>query len=233
MIIPAISYGFGNENRYNLPQIPESIQLALYKYDLYMQYRSELWESVIENDVKVQTVHLPIDALRRDFDTIFQIIVDGLQHSGCTHYVVHPNKGIKEFIDNFLATKLNVKLCVENFQWRTNKVYRTPLYIAERIMQDENLSMTFDTTHSEDVWFDHRILPFILKHTSVIHLSNRAKGVGQHMPFTAPNGSLNLVKFARELKYKYHWSGIVVLEYMEEYQDKLLKNYSYLKRLIS
>ena len=33
----SISYGFGNENRYNLSTVPKNIQLALYKYELYSE----------------------------------------------------------------------------------------------------------------------------------------------------------------------------------------------------
>jgi hypothetical protein len=35
------------------------------------------------------------------------------------------------------------------------------------------------------------------------------------------------------LKRLYKWNGVIVLEYMEQYQDKLLKNYELLKRLVA
>ena len=235
MIEPAISYGFGNENKYNLSRIPESIQLALYKYDLYIKRKDEIWKSILEAETKVPVIHLPIDSLRRDFNDTFQIIKDGFDLVGCTHFVIHPNKKIKEFIEAFLQSKLNVKLCIENFQWKKKKVYRSPLEIIERCIEEGeyNLSTTFDTSHAESIWFDHRIMPYLLKHISIIHLSNRAKDIGQHMPFNSPKGELNLVKFIRDLKHTYNWSGKIVLEYMEEYKDKTLKNYEYLKRLVT
>ena len=91
--------------------------------------------------------------------------------------------------------------------------------------------MCLDTSHTEDIWFDHRIMSYLLKYTSVIHLSNRAQRA-QHLPFNSEKGDLQLVGFVRELKYKYNWSGDIVLEYMPEYQDKLIKNLMYLRRLI-
>lgn len=238
MIDVAISYAIGEENRYSLPKIPDSIQLALYKYDLYIKYKDELWKEICDNNVNVRTIHLPIDSLTRDFKDTYQIMIDGLMDFGCTHYIVHPNKFIQDYIDGFLKLNLNVKLCIENFQWRAKKVYRTPLNIIERILeQDEdggrqNLSMTLDTSHTDTVWFDYHIMPFILKYASVIHLSNRAKDHGNHMPFNSSKGELNLVTFVNDLK-KYGWEGIIVLEYLYKYQDKLFKNYHYLKRLVS
>ena len=232
MIEVAISYGFGSENRYNLPQIPENIQLALYKVELYQKYRQELIASVKDSGTKVSVIHLPIDGLRLDPEVMIEIMQMGLAEFGCTHYVIHPNKGIQKFLSNFIMSKLNVKLCVENFQWRTNKVFRSPLNIIEATMNFDNLSMTFDTSHADEVWFDHRVLPFLLKHTSVIHLSNRAKGHGDHMPFNSPNGSLNLMKFVHDINRYYKWNGTIVLEYMEKYQDKILKNADYLRKML-
>ena len=239
MINVAISYGFGNENRYNVGFVPESVQLALYKYDLYLKYRDELFQQLHENKTQVRVIHLPIDSLRRDPEDTYEIMKTGLKEFGCTHYVIHPNKMIRNFIHHFLSSGLNVKLCIENFQWRSNKRLRTPLDIIERILEEneyegrQNLGMTFDTTHADEVWFDHRVLPFILRYTNVIHLSNRAKGVGDHIPCNDPRGKLNLVQFVNDLKRRYHWRGTIVLEYMEDYRDKVFKNYEYLKRLVA
>ena len=245
MIDVAISYGFGGENRYNLPKVPESIQLALYKYELYEKYKDELIKAVHDSGARVPVIHLPIDSLRRDIDDTIDIIKMGVQEFGCVNYVIHPNKFIQGFVDQYLKTPMkasnghSVKLCIENFQWRKNKVYRSPLQIIERLLNEgeydkrQFLGMVFDTSHTEEIWFDHRILPFILKHTNVIHLSNRAKGLSDHMPFNDPRGKLNLMQFVNDLKRRYKWNGVIVLEYMEQYQDKLLKNYELLKRLVS
>lgn len=238
MIEVAISYGFGEENRYNLDEIPQSIQLALYKYDLYQKYKDEIWKAIEENNIKVHAIHLPIDTLKREFEDTHEIMVDGLKRAGCTKYVIHPNRSIRSYIDVFLQTGLNVQLCIENFQWRKHKELRSPLNIVEACLDvvtyedRHNLRMTFDTSHADNIWFDHRILPFILRYTTIIHLSNRSRKFGQHMPFNSSDGELNLVRFVHELKNRYKWNGIIVLEYMEQYKDKLLKNYNYIKRLL-
>jgi len=151
----------------------------------------------------------------------------------CHKYVIHPNKGIENFINLYKNSGVAAQLCIENFQYRKKKEFRTPLQIIDACLRyGDQFKMTFDTSHSEKIWFDHKIMPYLLKYTSVIHLSNRAPGIGSHMPFNSPKGELNLVGFVRDLKYRYNWHGDIILEYMSEYQDKLRKNYHYLKRLL-
>ena len=38
-----ISYGFGEDNRYALEAIPNKIQLAIYKFDLFMGANFIIW----------------------------------------------------------------------------------------------------------------------------------------------------------------------------------------------
>lgn len=155
----------------------------------------------------------------------------------CRYFVIHPNKLIKQFVSFFQTTKRDAILCIENFQWRKKKVLRTPLEIIDYINwinephENPCARMTFDTSHAEEIWFDHRIMSFLLKHISIIHLSNRI-GKKSHLPFNVPGGDLNLVGFVLDLKHKYHWNGDIVLEYMEEHSHKLYKNHQYLKRLL-
>jgi hypothetical protein len=241
MINVSISYGFGPENRYNIENIPTSIQLALYKIHLYKNYREELIKIFQTKDIKIPVVHLPIDGLKEDsHDDLYEIIRTMYQYTNCRKYVIHPNKGIRTFVGGYMQTispYYDIELSIETFGWKSNKSLRSPLEITEFINSVNNrgrdpLSMTIDTTHIEDVWFDYKIMRHLLKYTSVIHLSNRAKGVGQHLPFNDPRGELELVKFVRELKHQYKWSGDIVLEYMGEYHHKLIKNAGYAERLL-
>ena len=73
-------------------------------------------------------------------------------------------------------------------------------------------------------------MPSLLKHTSVIHLSNQSKekAIGKHLPFNDPRGMFNLVGFVRDLKYRYKWEGDLVLEYMPEHKHRLIKNRDYI-----
>lgn len=231
MIQTAVSHGYGEENRHSKQISPESIQLALFKYEMYDQYKKLIEKEVTENAIDVKVVHLPIDSLRYDFKKSFYLIEELTEKYGCHDYVMHPNKSVERYIIDFINAKIDANLCLENFQWKKNKVLRSPLEIIEWCQRNENIFMTFDTSHADEVWFDHMVLPYILKYTKVIHLSNRSKTFGQHMPFNSPKGDLNLVKFVKDIKRR-HWSGTIVLEYMEEYQSVIMKNYHYLNTLV-
>ena len=99
----------------------------------------------------------------------------------------------------------------------------------------EVLKMVIDTSHIEEIWMSHMIMPTLLRHTSVIHLSNQSKekAIGKHLPFNHPEGMFNLVSFVRMLKHNYKWEGDLVLEYMPEYKHKLVKNKEYIERLLA
>lgn len=231
MINVTISYNFQEENRSQLENLPVSIQLALYKYDIYKNNKEYILKN-LEGSLKIKVVHLPLDTMHIDYEKIDELVEDIFIRTGCVNFVVHPNKGIEKFIKYF-HKKSPQLLCIETFAWRRNKVFRSPLEIINACqIYRGNLWMTIDTCHIEDIWFDHRIMPYLLKFTKVIHLSNRAKGIGSHLPFNHPKGELNLVGFVRDLKYRYNWSGTIVLEYMEEYSAKLIKNHSYIKKLL-
>jgi len=235
MINVSISYGFGDDNRYHSENIPESIQLALYKYENYVKYRDTIFGSLEENNTNVRVTHLPLDTLKLPEENICKMINQIFEKTGCVKYVVHPNNGMSYFVDQFFQRcHSQTTLCIETFGWRSNKNLRSPLEIIEFMYNHQpSLRMTVDTSHIEELWFDTKIMPFLLRHTSVIHLSNRAKGYGQHLPFTSPHGNLNLVKFVKDLKYRYKWEGDIVLEYMPEHRHKLYKNAKYLKTLVN
>lgn len=239
MIEVAISYGFGSENRYNLEEIPPTIQLASYKYDPLMDHQDKIADALEEAKTNLQVVHLPLDTLHQDKDKVIDLIFTFNQKFGCQHFVIHPNKGIEDFLDYYLDNRLislkdeaDYTLCIETFQWRKKKKIRSPLDIMEYCLKYPEFSMCIDTSHIESIWFDYKIMCTLLKYTSVIHLSNRAKGHGSHMPFNSPHGDLNLVGFVLDLKKRYKWNGIIVLEYMPEHSHKLKSNANYIKRLL-
>jgi len=235
MIHVSSSYGFGPDNRYNLDQIPNSIQLALYKYNLYKDNRDYILKTLKEQPVQVRVVHLPLDTMKTDYDLIFKMMEEIYAITGCAKYVIHPNRGIVEFLKDFNKQLKPYNLCIETFGWKSKKTFRTPLEIIRAICtySRNNMGMVIDTSHIEDLWFDPKIMEHLLCYTSVIHLSNRAKGIGNHLPFNDSRGQLNLVSFVRDLKYKYKWSGDIILEYMPDYHHKLYKNLKYVERLIN
>jgi len=229
MIDVTISYNLNEEELEFLENPSTDIQLSLYQYDLYKRKEKEILKC-IDGNTRIKVVHLPLQTLKIPFVEIYTLISDIFNRTGCNHYVLHPNEGIDFFLRHIEDSEPFI--CVETFAWKRNKKLRSPLEIVEACQTYTNTWMTIDTCHIEDLWFDHRIMPYLLKYTKVIHLSNRSKALGQHIPFNHPDGELPLVKFVRELKYKYNWQGIIVLEYMGEYFDKLIKNHNYVKRLL-
>lgn len=233
----SVSYGFGEDNRYNQTNIPKNIQLALWQTEIFLKHKQSIERELKENKTSVNIVHLPLDTLKQKPYEIFKLIDFFTNEFKCKKYIIHPNKKIKEFISFYQSTTRTSLLCVETFQWRTKKQLRSPLEIIDYItsinnpFQERIIKMTLDTSHIEAIWFDHKIMPYLLKYTSVIHLSNRI-GRKSHLPFNVSGGDLNLVGFVLDLKNKYHWDGDIVLEYMPEYQNKLYKNSLYVKRLL-
>ncbi len=237
----SISCGFGSDNRYNIyGRIPQSIQLALYKYELYEQQKKKIFKAISKSHTHVRVVHMPLDFLRHDPQLMFDMIKELRDEVGCYTYVVHPNKLIKQFLLAFLKQHMmDVTLCIENFQWRKKKELRNPLKMIEYInlMKEEHeyvdrrLRLCLDTSHTDEIWFEYQLMYFLLPYTEVIHLSNR-EGKKQHLPFNTGKGDLNLVGFVKDLKGRYNWSGSIVLEYMPEWRHKLIPNADYIKRLL-
>jgi len=246
MIEVSASYGFGSDNRQsdNGP-IPQNIQLALYKYELFQQQKKEIFKAISRSHTHVKVAHMPLDFLRHDQQLMIEMIKELRDELGVFKFIVHPNKGIKEFIVfcNTDPTIWDVQLCIENLTWRKKKELRNPLKIIEYIafMRQatlfrgdppiENFRFCLDTSHTEDIWFEYQMMYYLLPYTSVIHLSNR-EGRKQHLPFNTSKGDLNLVGFVKDLKKRYNWSGDIVLEYMPEYRHKLIPNADYIKRLL-
>lgn len=240
MIKVAISYGFGEDNRYHLEEIPPDIQLAVFNYDMFKKNEKRIIEALEKAETNVLVVHLPLDILKQDVGDVLKLIFMLNQKFACENFIIHPNKLITSFIHYYLENRYYkyikgvrvYKLCIETFQWRKKKEIRGPLDILEYCVEHPEIRMCIDTSHIENIWFDCKIIYKLLQYTNVIHLSNRAKGHGLHLPFNSPKGELNLVGFVRELKYRYKWRGTIVLEYKPEYHHKLLKNYYYIKRLL-
>ena len=234
MIRVSISYGFGEENRYNLQNIPENIQLALYKYDTYSESNLHLLE---KNNINVNVVHLPLDTLKRDAFEMVEFMDTIHNITNVKKFVIHPNKNIKSFMHFWIEHQgeyPRYQLCIENFQWRKKKEMRSPLAIMPYAIQFPNhIRICLDTSHTEEIWLDHKILYTLLPYISVIHLSNRNKKERtQHMPFNSGKGDLNLMGFVNHLKF-IKWNGDIVLEYMPEYREKLIKNYYFLEETLN
>ena len=236
----AVSYGFGSDNRYNdSGKIPPKIQLALYKYDLYEQQKETIFKQVSRSHTNVQVVHMPLDFLRHEPQLMIDMIKELRDQVGAFQFVVHPNKGIKKFLQYFVEHRIeDVRLCVENFPWRKKKELRNPLKMIEFINvletiyeREANIDLCIDTSHTDVIWFEYQLMYYLLPYVTVIHLSNR-EGRNQHLPFNSGKGDMNLVGFVKDLKGRYNWSGTIILEYMPEWRHKLQQNADYIKRLL-
>ena len=238
MIETAISYGFNDpyyeeENRYHTNKIPQRIQLSIWKYDIWKRNMDEIVNTIYHNAISIKAVHLPLDTMTQRFKDIAEMM--GIMNSTllCDKFVVHPNKGIDAFLHKFSGWSESINLYIENFNYRKKKPLRNPIEIIEKIkdMGNDRIKMCFDTSHAEDAWFNHYILSSLLKHTGIIHLSNRI-GRQSHLPFNIQNGDINLVSLVNQLKRRYKWEGLIVLEYLQDYHYKLHNNLKYLEKLV-
>jgi len=239
MIETAISYGFNDhpyfedENRYHTKNIPQSIQLAVWQYEIWKNNMDHIVNQIYLNSVSIKAVHLPLNTLITPFQDIADLMGVAISTLLCNKFIIHPNKGIEEFIDKFVEWSETATIYIENFRYKKKKVLRNPIEIINKCVElnSDKVKMCLDTSHAEGVWFDNCIMPTILKYTGVIHLSNRV-GKKSHLPFNMQNGDLNLVGFVNELKKKYKWEGLIVLEYLPHYHYKLDSNLKYLNRLV-
>jgi len=234
MIENMISYPlYDEESIKNIDYMNVFLQISIFKTSIFQENKELILDSLSKNKDKIKVIHLPIDCLSvLNVHDLIELIDELSFSSDCQYFVIHPNKGIIQFTNYFLRHRIGrYNLSIETFQWRKKKELRSPLNIYEICLQSNSLSITFDTSHVSDVWFNHEIIPFLLSKISVIHLSNRI-GKQQHLPFNIQNGDLNLVSFVRELKYKYKWYGYIVLEYMKQHSSYLHKNLKYLDLLL-
>ena len=125
----AVSYGFGSDNRYNdSGRIPPIIQLALYKYELYEQQKKKIFKQISRSHTNVQVVHMPLDFLRHEPQLMINMMKELRDNVGSFQFVVHPNKGIKKFLQYFVEQNIgDIRLCIENFPWRKKTSYLTLL----------------------------------------------------------------------------------------------------------
>lgn len=235
MINTSISFGIGNKEslerlkNFHFFNIP--IQLSLDQSKICFELKESIVSIMKERNMRARVVHLPIDCLSLKFDIIIELMDFFSYNIQSQKFVIHPNRGIIKFADYFISCKRSYELCIENFMWKRKKELRSPLQIYSICQKFPNLKMTFDTSHAETIWFEHKIFSYFLPEISVVHLSNRVNRKG-HRPFSVEGGELNLVGFVGKLRKTYMWSGDIVLEYMPEYAEKLPKNWSHLNKLL-
>lgn len=232
IIRPAVSFGIRDKDSLErLKKVSVPIQLSMFQLDIYKELKKKVIKIIKDNKIQVNVVHLPINSLSQEPESNIEMMDLLNNELLCEKFVIHPNRGIVQFLHYFINKKSNYQLCIENFPWRRRKELRSPLEIHDICKTSDNLKIAFDTSHAEEVWFDHKVFKYLVDKISVIHLSNRV-GKKQHQPFNEVNGDLQLVSFVKQLKRMFNWNGDIVLEYMPEYSSYLYRNLDYLERLI-
>jgi len=233
MINTLISFGIKNESsliRLGNHSFYIPIQLSISQNVTYFKFKEDLVSIIKDKKILVNIVHLPINCLSLEFSVIIDLMDFFYNNINVQKFVIHPNRSITKFISYFICYERSYELCIENFLWKRKKELRSPLQIYDVCRRFPNVKITFDTSHSEVVWFEDKIFSYLLPEISIIHLSNRVDRKG-HRPFTAEKGELRLVDFVRKLR-NYKWSGDIVLEYLSDYSNKLFSNWLYLNRLL-
>ena len=214
-----------------LKNVSIPIQLSIPNFEIYQELKKKIVKIIKDNKKQVNVVHLPIDSLSQETENIIEIMDRFKNELLCEKFVIHPNRGITKFLYYFIDKREgDYQLCIENFSWKRKKELRSPLEIYDMCKNSDYLKITFDTSHAEEIWFDHKIFKYLVNKISVIHLSNRV-GKKQHQPFNIATGDLQLVSFVKQLKNIFDWNGDIVLEYMPECSSYLDRDFEYLKNL--
>ena len=218
------------ENRYANLTVPVEVALPYY-WDIYEPVRGRLAE-IAEKIKSYGTQFLSVHAVQAPItDEKFKIwgkeIAEFAKILGATNVTLHPNNINKDKVAQDEALKNleyftgayndEVVFCIETFEGK-RRVF-TPNETVSF-----NLPMTLDTSHIRDdekVWnlikgYKERILN--------VHLSAR-DSARQHLPID--DFCKDVVRYLIDSK----WTGNVILEYLFEFHDQMLKDLEFLKTM--
>ncbi|MFQ5835919.1 MAG: sugar phosphate isomerase/epimerase family protein [bacterium] len=214
-----------------------NLQIAFYKKsDFDFARKNHLAEKLKNWRVKVISAHLPVDLDFKNLDEIrdFTVAIHQEFLEDNAVLTLHPKRKIDldYSVFNLMLENLptNLTIAIENFPHKRKKSLRTPLNIVEVCTKYNHFSMTLDLAHLQyhNLWLDDKILPHLLRHTSIIHLSNRSGGK-THIPIK--EGNINIEKFLKSLKMN-KWKGDIFLEYGINWKDKLLRDLKWVEAFI-
>ena len=199
-----------------------AVQLAFFhRRDFLQMNHKHIREVCTSLNIDIPTVHAPtVDVFNEEFLEIIGRIRDIYDVKVIS---IHPQKGdigmalakLEEY-----ATELeDFTLAYENFPSPSGK--RKWIHLPSEMYQKFELpflKLTFDTSHLDNP--DDCIEEFggVSDKVAVVHLSDYNKGK-QHQPLGA--GCVPYEKFVRHLK-EMNFLGFVVLEYMEEFEGRLI-----------
>lgn len=227
MIKLGIRQSFDNieqvENRYANLTVPVEVALPYY-WDIYEPVRghlAEIAEKIKSYGTKVLSIHAVQAPITDEKFKIWGMeIADFAKALGAANVTLHPNNINKDKVAQAEALKNleyfsglykdEVVFCIETFEGK-RRVF-TP---DETVLF--NLPMTLDTSHIRD---DEKVWSLIKSYKERIlnvHLSAR-DGARQHLP--VDDFCKEVVRYLTDSK----WTGNVILEYLFEFHDQMLKD---------
>lgn len=122
-------------------------------------------------------------------------------------------------------------LCLEAFK----KGQGSPFWLLETFgeeLRQDHLGLCMDYSHLELELANYSFLKNMLPYTKMIHASNRMKN-NQHLPVFHQGCDTNAQSYVSQLlDVKDFPVREIVLEYMSEYRDKLVKQFAWLNTII-
>lgn len=220
------------KERYANLSVPVEVALPYYG-DIYEPVRGHLTE-IAEKIKSYGTEILSIHAVQspitdKKFREWGREIADFAKVLGVKNITLHPNNikkkdGAQKEARRNLAyfTGLygsEIVFCIETFEGKRR------VFAPDEIVSF-NLPMTIDTSHirdNEKIW---RLVKNYQKNILNVHLSAR-EGSRQHLPID--NFCKEIVSYLVESK----WEGNVILEYLFEFHDQMIKDLEFLKTAMS
>ena len=219
------------EDRFANINIP--VELALpYYWDIYDPVRLHLGkiaEKIRSYRIEVLSVHAVQAPITNEKFRIWgREIADFAITLGARTVTLHPNnvnksnsaqkealKNLEYFTERYSS---RIVFCIETFEGR-RRVFNPDETVKF------NLPMTLDTSHIRD---NEKIWTLLKSHKTNIlnvHLSAR-EGSKQHLPID--NFCKEIVQYLIENK----WEGNVILEYLFEFHDQMLKDFKLLEQYL-
>lgn len=210
------------------------IQLAFFKKEDFFKFNhKDIVEICNCLNIRVSTIHAPcVDVFDRDFLEILKIIKEIYRINLLT---IHPQKGdCKTALEKLtelssVIEEMNMVLAYENFP--KDALKRKWIALAGDMYKKFNLpflKITFDTAHLDEPKDCMDELENIFDKTAVIHLSDKNL---KHRHLPLGEGILPYKELLDYLKRK-NYSGFLVLEYLDEFQDRLIEDFKIISRIL-
>ncbi len=176
-------------------------------------------------NINIPTIHAPtVDVFHSDF---LQVIKEIKRIYNVNLISIHPQKGdsilamakLEEYAESI--ENLDIILAYENFPSSAGKKkwihLPTEMYLRFTL---PFLKLTFDTSHLNSPKDCIEEFDAVADKVAVVHLSDTARGK-QHQPLGT--GCIPYKRFVNHLK-NMGFQGPVVIEYMPEYEDRLIED---------